>query len=428
MRSKIALIAILFFTTASLFSAIRDLTLSDEVAELIQSVTALENPAEVKTAVDRWKDKNDLFPIVSKGYVNFLFFSDSTKDLISKVAITGDFNKNSQTDFLKRVGKTNLFYKTKKIKNADGNKYAFTVTNDKKVSKEERDYFNKNVYFDKKIVNILRLRESDKGTLQFIPRIDTGSEIIPKRNIILYLPPKYFLNKDERYATIYMQDGQQLWDSPACSHGGWKMDTYANDMINAGKIEPIIIVGIYNSPKRDDEYMGWSQYHRDNQKEVKNKIDDQELVRQIAEDYEKYMNNHIKPYIDGNFRTKPDLANTATGGASSGAMIALYMGFKNKDIYSKVAALSGGFDYYIDITKSEYFSAGSGLKIYLDCGTNDLDKQLLPATIVVKDELLKLDFVENQNLLYYIADKSGHNEKEWAKRVPMFLEFLFGKK
>ncbi|MBP7552323.1 MAG: hypothetical protein KA885_02775 [Spirochaetes bacterium] len=428
MRSKIALIAILFFTTASLFSAIRDLTLSDEVAELIQSVTALENPAEVKTAVDRWKDKNDLFPIVSKGYVNFLFFSDSTKDLISKVAITGDFNKNSQTDFLKRVGKTNLFYKTKKIKNADGNKYIFTVYDDKKNVKEERDYFNSNVNFDKKFVNIIRMIDSDKGTLQFIPRIDTGSELIPKRNIIVYLPPKYFLHTETKYPVIYMQDGQQLWDSPGCSHGGWKMDSYANELINNGKIEPIIIVGIYNSPKRNDEYMGWSQYHRDNQKEVKNKIDDPEIVRQIAEDYEKYMNNHIKPYIDGNFRTKPDLANTATGGASSGAMIALYMGFKNKDIYSKVAALSGGFDYYIDITKSDFFKTGSGLKIYLDCGTNDLDKQLLPATIVVKDELLKLDFVENQNLLYYIADKSGHNEKEWAKRVPMFLEFLFGKK
>ena len=428
MRSKITKIIIVLFTTASLFSAIRDLTLSDEVAELIQSVTALDNPADVITAVDQWKNKNDLFPIVSNEYINFLYFSDSTKDAITKVAITGDFNKNSKTEFLKRVGKTNLFYKTKKIKNADGNKYIFTVTDDKKVSKEERDYFNKNVYFDKKIVNILRLRESDKGTLQFIPRIDTGSELIPKRNIILYLPPKYFLNKDDRYATIYMQDGQQLWDSPGCSHGGWKMDSYANEMINNGKIEPIIIVGIYNSPKRNDEYMGWSQYHRENQKEVKNKIDDPEIVRQIANDYEKYMNNFIKPYIDNNFRTKPDLANTATGGASSGAMIALYMGFKYKDIYSKVAALSGGFDYYIDITKSEYFAAGSGLKIYLDCGTNDLDKQLLPATIVVKDELLKLDFVENQNLLYYIAEKSGHNEKDWAKRTPMFLEFLFGKK
>lgn len=428
MRSKIIKVIILIFTTASIFSAIRDVTLSNDVAELIEKVNVAETNEEISYIVTEWKSKINLFPINAKGYLNFLYYTDSTKDVITKVAITGDFNKNSKTEFLKRIGKTNLFYKTKKLKNADGNKYIFTVTDDKKTEKEERDYFNKNVYFDKKIVNILRLRDSDKGTLQFIPRIDTGSELIPKRNIIVYLPPKYFLNTEDRYATIYMQDGQQLWDSPGCSHGGWKMDSYANEMINSGKIEPIIIVGIYNSPKRNDEYMGWSQYHRDNQKEVKNKIDDPEIVRQIAEDYEKYMNNYIKPYIDGNFRTKPDLANTATGGASSGAMIALYMGFKYKDIYSKVAALSGGFDYYIDITKSEYFSAGSGLKIYLDCGTNDLDKQLLPATIVVKDELLKLDFVENQNLLYYIADKSGHNEKEWAKRTPTFLEFLFGKK
>ncbi|HQB62519.1 MAG TPA: hypothetical protein PK899_12780, partial [Spirochaetota bacterium] len=119
MRSIITKAIVFIFTTASLFPAVRDVTLSSDVAELIEKVTVAETNEEVSRIVNEWKSKVNLFPITAKGYVNFLYYTDSTKDVITKVAITGDFNKNSKTEYLKRVGKTNLFYKTKKIKNAD---------------------------------------------------------------------------------------------------------------------------------------------------------------------------------------------------------------------------------------------------------------------------------------------------------------------
>ena len=418
---------LIFICGVNISSQIKYKNLSKDIVNLIEAVTnSTQNNEEVKKIIDKWKINFEIFPIIEKGYVNFLYYSENPKNDIYKVSITGDFNKKSVKDFMIRVGNTNLFYKAVKIKEPDNQQYFFSIYKNKSDSFEERDYFNKNISFDRKPISILRTRDSKYGSIQYLPRLEPNSENITKRNINIYLPPQYFKNIETRYPVIYMQDGQQIWDSKSCSHGGWKMDTITNNLINNGDIEPVIIVGIWNSPKRDDEYMGWSEYHRNNQKEVKKNEDDKELVKQIALDYEDYINNIIKPYVDSNFRTKPEKEYTAIGGASSGAMISLYMGFKYSNIYSKVIALSGGFDYYIDITKFDFYKKESGLKIYLDCGNSDLDAKLLPATIILKDSLINsLDFTENDNLLYYLEEKSGHNEREWSKRVEKFLKFLF---
>ncbi|MCI0525595.1 MAG: esterase family protein, partial [Acidobacteria bacterium] len=68
------------------------------------------------------------------------------------------------------------------------------------------------------------------------------------RDVIVYLPPEYETETARRYPVLYMHDGQNLFD-PATAFAGveWGVDATAQRLINAGELDPLIIVGIYNT-------------------------------------------------------------------------------------------------------------------------------------------------------------------------------------
>src|SRR3954468_19809308 len=77
-----------------------------------------------------------------------------------------------------------------------------------------------------------------------------------ERTLIVYVPPGYDTNAQKRYPVLYMHDGQNLFD-PSTAFGGneWRLDDTAEELIERGAIEPLIIVGIYNTgEQRIHEY------------------------------------------------------------------------------------------------------------------------------------------------------------------------------
>src|SRR5438270_3450858 len=70
----------------------------------------------------------------------------------------------------------------------------------------------------------------------------------PTRTLIVYVPPEYEADTHFRYPVLYMHDGQNLFD-PDTAFGGseWRLDDTAEEMIERGAIEPMTIVGIYNT-------------------------------------------------------------------------------------------------------------------------------------------------------------------------------------
>jgi len=75
-----------------------------------------------------------------------------------------------------------------------------------------------------------------------------------ERDIIVWLPPGYE-NSTESYPVLYMQDGQNLFDPSTSTFGiDWQLDETANRLIDDEEINPLIIVGIYNTLNRTPEY------------------------------------------------------------------------------------------------------------------------------------------------------------------------------
>ena len=85
---------------------------------------------------------------------------------------------------------------------------------------------------------------------------DFKSELVQSRNIHIWFPEGYDPERSHGYPVIYMHDGQNLF-FPELSYTGitWEVATTLTSLINEEAIEPVIVVGIWNTPLRFQEYM-----------------------------------------------------------------------------------------------------------------------------------------------------------------------------
>lgn len=76
------------------------------------------------------------------------------------------------------------------------------------------------------------------------------------RQIVVYTPPSYYENTLKTMNNVLvMHDGQNLFN-PATSFGGiaWGCDTTIDQLVVEGLMEEVMIIGVYNTPDRLDEY------------------------------------------------------------------------------------------------------------------------------------------------------------------------------
>ena len=127
---------------------------------------------------------------------------------------------------------------------------------------------------------------------------------------------------------LFMQDGQNLFDPETCfTHGNyWHMGETADALIAAGEIEPLIIVGIYNTGEhRIDEYTP---------------VEDKRLGGGQADAYGQMLVEELKPFVDHTYRTLPGTAHCGLGGSSLGGLVTLYLGLRYTWMFSKLAVMS----------------------------------------------------------------------------------------
>jgi len=234
-------------------------------------------------------------------------------------------------------------------------------------------------------------------------------EGIRPRDVIVWLPPSYEKNPERRYPVLYVQDGQNAFD-PATSFAGvdWGIDETADRLIREGKLQEILVVGIYNTVDRGREYSDTPQGHA----------------------YMQFMVEKLKPFIDKEYRTLPDRENTAVMGSSAGGLISFLLIWNYPQVFSQAACLSPAF-VYRDINApalvENYTGANKGIRIYIDDGGVGLDAQLQPGCDAMLRALQANGFTMGKNLEWYRDPEAEHNERAWSKRVWRPLLFMYGK-
>src|SRR5437763_1733214 len=95
------------------------------------------------------------------------------------------------------------------------------------------------------------------GRSQESTGITTSMESIAVSAVkLLCFLPQYEERPRERYPVLYLHDGQNLFDAAtAFGNQEWGVDEAAEELIAAGAIQPLIIVGIHNAgEQRLEEY------------------------------------------------------------------------------------------------------------------------------------------------------------------------------
>jgi predicted alpha/beta superfamily hydrolase len=229
------------------------------------------------------------------------------------------------------------------------------------------------------------------------------------RDIIVWLPPGYKEKKDKRYPVLYMNDGQSLFD-PKASYTkiDWQLDEAADSLIEKGEIEPMVIVGIFNTQDRSEEYSP--------------------TPKGIS--YMQFIVTKLKPFIDSAYRTLPDRINTAVGGSSQGGLISFMLPWNYSSYFSKAVCFSPAFKYdNFDYTKfiEEYKGTKKDITIYINNGGIGVEKILQEGVDLMVRLLKEKGYKTNSDLFVKIDSTAEHNEAAWAKRVPQMLRILFGK-
>jgi predicted alpha/beta superfamily hydrolase len=244
------------------------------------------------------------------------------------------------------------------------------------------------------------------------------------RVLIVFLPPGYEANNRSRYPVFYLNDGQNLFDGATSFIRGqeWRVDETAQFLINARRIEPLIIVGIYHTG--DDRINEFGPVADKNLK-----------IGGKADLYGRMLVEELKPFIDHTYRTRNGSRHTGLGGSSMGGIVSLYLGLKYPNVFGRVAVISPSVWFadkqivrYVDTLPKK-----SDVRIWLDMGTKEGRNPEEAARGVddarlLRDTLLRKGWKVGRDFKYVEAENAEHNERAWAARVEPILTFLFPQK
>jgi len=235
-----------------------------------------------------------------------------------------------------------------------------------------------------------------------------------QRDLIVYLPPGYDDQPQRPFPVLYLHDGQNLFDGSTSFIPGmdWHVGQTADDRILAGRVEPLIIVGVYNAGKqRLGEYTPTRA---------------PKLGGGSANRYAKFLLEEVQPMVKGNYRVLTGAENTGIGGSSLGGLVSLYLGLRQPQIFGKIAALSPSvwWNQRVILRFAESAPVRPLPRIWLDIGTRE-GPRIVEDVERFRDILLHKGWRLGHDLAYQRVEGAEHNEAAWAARVAPFLEFLF---
>lgn len=233
---------------------------------------------------------------------------------------------------------------------------------------------------------------------------------------MVYLPPGY-----DTFSlpcpVLYLQDGQNLFD-PATAFLGqdWQADLTADRLILSGTIEPVILVGVYNTGvRRVSEYTPT----RDPRRRKGGKGDR----------YAQMLARELKPFIDRTYRTKREAGQTGVGGSSLGGLVSLEAGLLYPRVFGKLAVISPSvwWDGRSMLAMVQAYRSPLRPKIWLDAGTEEGDspRQIIEDLRLLRNALVAKGWRDGIDLEYREVPGAEHNEHAWGARFGAVLEALF---
>jgi enterochelin esterase-like enzyme len=278
-----------------------------------------------------------------------------------------------------------------------------------------------------------------------IKRLESfSSNYVSPRNVDIWLPEGY--TPKNKYAVLYMQDGQMLFDSTNnWNKQEWGVDETLTRLMAGDKVKATIVVGIWNSDKgRHADYFPQKPYDNLTSSEKQFVVEQlqkagrtKEVFQPVSDNYLKFLVTELKPLIDRTYSTLPDVNNTFIAGSSMGGLISMYAICEYPQVFGGAACLSTHWPGIFSVENNPVPNAFLGYlttnlpnpknhKIYFDYGDQTLDALYPVLQVKVNKVMIEKGF-DTKHWITEFFPGDDHSEKAWRKRLPIPLEFLMKK-
>jgi enterochelin esterase-like enzyme len=272
---------------------------------------------------------------------------------------------------------------------------------------------------------------------------DFYSKFVNPRRVDVWLPDGY--DSKKKYSVLYMHDGQMLFDSSTnWNHQEWGVDETLGRLMQEKKIKDCIVVGIWNTALRHQEFFPQKPFESLNveendsvTKQLQLTLRTTGLFNPLSDNYLKFIVEELKPFIDKTFSTYTNRDNTFIAGSSMGGLISMYALCEYPEVFGGAACLSthwpGSFstennpvpEAFVKYLKNNLPNHKTH-KIYFDYGDQTLDA-MYPHLQKKVDEVMKSKgFTDKSWVTKYFPGKD-HSEKSWKERLEIPVLFLLKK-
>src|SRR3984957_7192215 len=228
------------------------------------------------------------------------------------------------------------------------------------------------------------------------------------RDLIVYVPPGYDDEPNRQYPVLYLNDGQNLF-RPATSYikgRTWMVREHADAAIEAGEVEPLVIVGIYNTGDR--RLAGYTPEG------------DWQMGGGEAASYGLLLTRELLPWIAAHYPVRTEREHTGLGGSSLGGLVSLYLGLRHAEVFGKLAILSPSVWWNHKSILGSLNERAPNIwerpRVWLDAGDREGRRAL--GDVETLNRRLKANGWRPGETLHFERIHGGtHDEAAWAKRV-----------
>ncbi len=289
----------------------------------------------------------------------------------------------------------------------------------------------------------LSLVPADSDTRYWRIRNWSSDALPTPRDLFLHLPEEYLAEPSRSFPVLLLHDGQNLFDGELSYVKGstWQCGSTADSETAAGRVAPVILVGVGNTGvERMMEYTPSADVRLGG---GKGPLYAQALVEELL------------PVLRRDLRILPEPENTGLAGSSLGGLISLAIAFQYPQIFGKVGVLSPSvwWDKRCILDDVRALSLPLPLRIWLDMGTAEGQVHVRDADLLahlLEGKGWKLDsrstppaptkvrrlaspfertFIVPKmalaDLHYERVPGALHNEAAWSARFGAVLRFLF---
>ena len=216
----------------------------------------------------------------------------------------------------------------------------------------------------------------------------------------VFKPADYDENPLHRYPVLYMQDGHNLFFRQEAAVGAdWSVQDTLRELIEMTSIERVLVVAVYPRDREGD------------------------YARHPGSPYPRFMAEHLKPHVDGRFRTLTAPEHTAVMGSSLGGVAALACAWEHPEAFGMAGCLSASFGYLDDLAERVLAEPRPPIRVYLDSGW---PRDNYEVTRDMRARLTSAGFEEGSDLQYLAFPGDRHTERAWGDRCHLPFQFFFG--